>query len=112
MHSILSFFFIVLVEAVVNVKQIFYGVVGDTVTLVAYVNITGNPAPDSMWIFSETAARGNTAVSGQLSITDITTADNGSYTNTLNNSLNNISSTVQLQVLSESALNIVKTLHF
>ena len=64
-----------------------------------------------MWIFSETAARGNTAVSGQLSITDITTADNGSYTNTLINSLNNISSTVQLQVLSESALNIAKTLH-
>ena len=77
----------------------------------AYVNITGNPAPGSMWIFSGAPARGDTAVSGQLTITNITTADNGSYTNTLNNSLNNISTTVQLQVLSESALNIVKPLH-
>ena len=99
----------VLVEAVVNTNQLFFGVVGDTVTLVAYVSITGNPAPDSVWIFNETAARGNTAVSGQLIITDITTADNGSYTNTLTNTLNDtsnrsISTTVQLQVLSEYEL--------
>ena len=70
----------------------------------AYVNITGNPAPGSMWIFSGAPARGDTAVSGQLTITNITTADNGSYTNTLTNSLNNISTTVQLQVLSEYEL--------
>ena len=70
----------------------------------AYVNITGNPAAGSMWIFSGAPARGDTAVSGQLTITNITTADNGSYTNTLTNSLNNISTTVQLQVLSEYEL--------
>ena len=62
----------VLVEAVENSNQSFYGVVGDTVT---YVNIDGNPAPDSMWAFSGAPAQGDATVRGQLTITDITTAD-------------------------------------
>ena len=68
-----------------------------------------------MWAFIGTPARGDTTVRGQLTITNITTADNGSYTNTLTNTLNDgsnrsMSTTVQLQVLSEFACNIL-TVH-
>ena len=82
----------------------YYGAEGGNVTLVAHVNITGNPVPGSVWMFNGVTARGDTVVSGQLTITNLTSADSGNYTNTLNNTLNDgntssISNTVGLQVL-------------
>ena len=84
----------------------YYGVEGGSVTLVAHVNITGNPVPGSVWMFNGATARGDAVVSGQLTITNLTPADSGNYTNTLTNSLNDgntssISNTIGLQVLSK-----------
>ena len=95
------------VKAAVSKQQVFYGVVGDDITLVAHVNITGNPVPGSVWMFNGSiVTRGNTSVSGQLTITNITTGDDGNYSNTLSNMLNNgstpsLSNTIRLQVLSK-----------
>ena len=81
----------------------YYGGEGGSVTLVAHVNITGNPVPGSVWMFNGATARGDTVVSGQLTITNLTPADSGNYTNTLNNTLNDgsspsISNTIILQI--------------
>ena len=95
------------VKAAVSKQQVFYGVVGDNITLVAHVNITGNPVPGSVWMFNGSiVTRGDTSVSGQLTITNITTGDDGNYSNTLSNMLNNgstpsLSNTIRLQVLSK-----------
>ena len=95
------------VKAAVSMQQVFYGVVGDNITLVAHVNITGNPVPGSVWMFNGSiVTRGDTSVSGQLTITNITTGDDGNYSNTLSNMLNNgstpsLSNTIRLQVLSK-----------
>ena len=77
----------------------YYGVEGGSVTLVAHVNITGNPVPGSVWMFNGATARGDAVVSGQLTITNLTSADSGNYTNTLSNNISSINNTVQLQVL-------------
>ena len=77
----------------------YYGVEGGSVTLVAHVNITGNPVPGSVWMFNGATARGDAVVSGQLTITNLTPADSGNYTNTLNNgSTPSISTTVRLRI--------------
>ena len=95
------------VKAAVSKQQMFYGVVGDNITLVAHVNITGNPVPGSVWMFNGSiVTRGDTSVSGQLTIINITTGDDGNYSNTLSNMLNNgstpsLSNTIRLQVLSK-----------
>ena len=59
--------------------MVYYGVEGGSVTLVAHANITGNPVPGSMWMFNGTTARGGAVVSGQLTITNLTSADSGNY---------------------------------
>ena len=69
----------------------------------AHVNITGNPVPGSVWMFNGATARGDAVVSGQLTITNLTSADSGNYTNTLNNTLNDgntssISNSVRVRV--------------
>ena len=79
--------------------------VGGSVTLTAFTNITGNPEPQSSWVLTGGTARGDTT-SRQLTITNLTPADSGNYTNTLTNTLNgndnrSINSTVELQVQSE-----------
>ena len=92
------------VAADVSGTQMYYVVEGGNVTLVAHVNITGNPVPGSVWMFNGATARGDAVVSGQLTITNLTPADSGNYTNTLNNTLNDgntssISNSALLQVL-------------
>ena len=77
----------------------YYGVEGGNVTLVAHVNITGNPVPGSVWMFNGATARGDAVVSGQLTITNLTPADSGNYTNTLNDgNTSSISNTIRLQI--------------
>ena len=82
----------------------YYGAEGGSVTLVAHVNITGNSVPGSVWMFNGATARGDAVVSGQLTITNLTPADSGNYTNTLTNTLIDgkilsIVSTIRLLVL-------------
>ena len=79
--------------------------VGGSVTLTAFTNITGNPEPQSSWMLTGGTARGDTT-SRQLTITNLTPADSGNYTNTLTNTLNgtdnrSINSTVELRVYTE-----------
>ena len=68
-----------------------YFVADTSITLMAFTNIEGNPEPSSTWTVNSTAinstadVRFNTSVLGQLSITDISSADAGTYTCTLNN---------------------------
>ena len=100
------------VAADVSGTQMYYGVEGGSVTLVAHVNITGNPVPGSVWMFNGATARGDTVVSGQLTITNLASADSGNYTNTLNNTLNNgstpsISNSVLLHVLCKHLITMV-----
>ena len=79
--------------------------VGGSVTLTAFTNITGNPEPQSSWMLTGGTVRGDTT-SRQLTITNLTPADNGSYTNTLTSTLNDgntpsINRTVELRVQSK-----------
>ena len=95
------------VKAAFGTSDRFYGVVGGSITLVGFVNITGNPEPQSMWEFNGTTARGDTTERGQLTITNLVAGDSGNYTNTLTNTLNgadirSINHTVELQVLGKS----------
>ena len=83
-----------LLDAVAADTQIHYGIVDDTITLVAYTNVTGNPVPSSVWMFNGTAARGDNATLGQLTISNISTADAGIYTNTLANGNRSIANSV------------------
>ena len=88
-----------------------HAVASGSVTLVAYENITGNPPPhSSSWMMVgggslSNGGRFTTSVSGQLTISDLTTSDTGNYNNTLTNTVNgtdqSISRTVELTVLGE-----------
>ena len=65
-----------------------YFVAGTSITLVAFINIEGNPEPTSTWTLnwnaiSSTDIRFNTMVPGQLSITNISSPDAGTYNCTL-----------------------------
>ena len=93
------------VNATTGVNNYFCVPVGGSVTLTAFTNITGNPDPQSSWVLTGGTARGDTT-SRQLTITNLTPADSGNYTNTLTNTLNetdnrSINRTVELRVQSE-----------
>ena len=67
-----------------------YFVAGTNVILIAFINIEGNPEPNSTWTvnanaISSTDIRFDTSVSGQLSITNISSVDVGTYMCTLSN---------------------------
>ena len=67
-----------------------YFVAGTSITLMAFTNIEGNPEPNYTWTLNSTAINStdikfNTSVPGQLSITNISSADVGTYTCTLSN---------------------------
>ena len=78
--------------------------IDDDVTLVAFTNITGDPEPQSSWeLIGGTLGGDNT--SRELTITSVSAADSGNYSNTLSNTvsgtINQINRTVELRVLSE-----------
>ena len=78
--------------------------VGGNVTLVAFTNFTGDPEPQSSWELIGGTLGGDTT-SRELTITSVSAADSGNYTNTLSNTvsgtINQINRTVELRVLSE-----------
>ena len=91
-------------------RETFYGIQGFEKTLMAYTNITGNPAPhSSTWEKNSASLPGdgrfNTTITGQLTITDLVVGDTGNYTNTLTNSVSGIDRSirhsVELQVFGE-----------
>ena len=95
----------VLVEADPGSIDRFYGVVGDSITLVGFVNtsIIRNPGSQSMLEFNSTTSRGdNTTEKGQLTITNLVAGDSGNYTNTLKSTdIRLINHTIELQALHE-----------
>ena len=93
------------VNATNGVNDHFCAPVGGSATLMAFTDITGNPEPQSLWVLTGGTARGDTT-SRQLTITNLTPADSGNYTNILTNTLNgtdnrSINSTVELRVQSK-----------
>ena len=92
------------VEAIAGTMDQYCIPVGGNVTLVAFNNITGNPEPQSSWELIGGTLGGDTT-SRELTITSVSAADSGNYTNTLSNNvsgtINQINRTVELRVLSE-----------
>ena len=82
-----------------------YVVVGDNLTINGFVNVGGNPTPNSTWFLngSEVSdSRFNVLVLGQLTISSILLSDAGNYTNTLINNVVgkpiNVNNTIELFV--------------
>ena len=70
-------------------------------TVTGYVNITGNPTPSSSW-WREAPISGdrfNTDTPGQLMIRSVEVSDIGIYNNTLQNSIDSISRSVEVIVI-------------
>ena len=67
-----------------------YFVAGTHITLIAFINIEGNPQPTSTWTLNSNAISStdisfNKSFPGQMSITNISSADAGTYICTLSN---------------------------
>ena len=80
-----------------------YFIAGSNVSLIAFIDIKGNPEPSSNWTLNSSAItvsdiRFNTLVPGQLSITNISSADVGTYMCTLGNgnAASDVSATIEL----------------
>ena len=64
---------------------------GDDTTLVAFINIDGNPEPVSTWSYEGNTLSGirfNDTLLGRLTISSVSANDSGNYTNTLRNTVN------------------------
>ena len=71
-------------------KGLVYVSVGNSITLMGFFNISGNPNPNSTWSFNGSVvsdSRFNIRVLGQLTISSILLSDAGNYTNTLMNNV-------------------------
>ena len=64
---------------------------GSAVTLIAFTDIEGNPVPNVTWTGPDNMPittnddHFNTLIDGHITITNVTNADNGTYTCTVNN---------------------------
>ena len=97
----------------------FYVLVGDNITITSFTDINGNPVPSSSWTLSGSPlsadSRFNTDTLGQLTISSITLADAGNYTNTLTNNVAgdnmSINNTVEL-IVAGIAISYLMTILF
>ena len=75
---------------------------GNTMTLIAFTDIEGNPVPDVSWTGPDNTVitpggHFNTSVDGEITITNVTNEDNGTYTCIVNNGVRSgLYQTVQL----------------
>ena len=65
---------------------------GNTVTLIAFTDIEGNPLPNVTWTAPDNrlitpSSHFNTSIDGQITITNVTNEDNGTYTCIVNNGI-------------------------
>ena len=74
-------------------------------TLIAFTDIEGNPVPNVTWIGPDTLPIStvddhyNISVDGQITITNVTSKDNGTYKCTISNGIGlGFSQTVQLMI--------------
>ena len=67
----------------------FYFLIGENVTLAAFIDVGGNPTPTSSWSTEfgtvKEGERFNIIILGQLTITLLSLNDSGNYTNKLSN---------------------------
>ena len=75
---------------------------GNTVTLIAFTDIESNPVPNVTWTGPDNTLitpgdHFNTSVDGQITITNVTNEDNGTYTCIVSNGIGSgLYQTVQL----------------
>ena len=75
---------------------------GNTVTLIAFTDIEGNPVPNVTWTDPDNTLitpgdHFNTSIDGQITITNVTNEDNGTYTCIVSNGIGSgLYQTVQL----------------
>ena len=65
---------------------------GNTVTLIAFTDIEGNPVPNVTWTGPDNTLitpgdHFNTSIDGQITITNVTNEDNGTYTCIVSNGI-------------------------
>ena len=70
-------------------------------TLIAFTDIEGNPVPNVAWTGPDglisSGGRFNTSVDGEITITNVTNKDNGTYTCIVSNGIGSgLNQTVQL----------------
>ena len=91
--------------------------VGDSVTIIGFSSIDGNPSPSSSWSKDGSAVvsggRFSTDINGQLSISSVQFNDSGNYTNTLMNTVTgedmSITNTIMLMVIGKTYNNRIHT---
>ena len=75
---------------------------GNTMTLIAFTDIEGNPVPNVTWTGPDNKVitpgdHFNTSVEGEITITNVTNEDNGTYTCIVSNGIGSgLYQTVQL----------------
>ena len=83
-----------------------YTIADRDLTIVSYINASGNPELSSDWFINDDIISGhkyNASVTGQLTISLVSTNDTANYTNALENSVGMINRTVEVIVVGKFA---------